>query len=617
MGSFPIDPNVIFSVNYTCFVVFLLFVDVMMMYRLVKTPGFGEEERWIFKLSAATSICTLFDALCIGIGKAGGPAGNFIFNAVYDVSTVYIAYFFFCFCVNRCGFALLTHKRHHVLVNLPALFLVAIIVSSACTGLIFSVDVDGNYIRGPLFELFVFMADGYLIAAMILLLLRLPYAKTAKEKALFKEFVLYMIPLVAGTVAQTFYVLIPSSSMGLTICLLLIFINNQQRLLERKVIEAQAASQAKSLFLSRISHDVRTPINGILGMLNIIQENPDNVQRVSSCALKAQGAAEQLLSLVRDVLSMSKIESGSVQLADEPFDLADMLQSMDTLYGIVANEQGIEFTAYGTEGFEHRYVQGSPAHVRSVLNNLVSNALKYTEPGGEVICRVEETPLSEACSSYTFTVEDTGIGMSEKFAKHVFEPFAQEKVDARSTYQGTGLGLAIVKQLVDMMGGEVSVKTEQGKGSTFTLVLPLRLASEAQVCREELMPRDISGLRALLVEDNELNLEIAQHVLEEAGVVVTVAHNGKEAVDRFCADAPGSYDVVLMDIMMPVMDGLEAARAIRVSGKDDALDVAIIAMSAKAFQEDIVQAHESGMNAYLVKPVSADKLKDTLAKVRG
>ncbi len=611
------DPSIIMSINYAFFVLFLLFIDVVMMYRLTKTPGFGEEERWIVKIMVAACTCALTDALCIGVGAQAGPIGNFVFNAVFDVSTCYIGYFFFCFCANRCGSSVLNGRRRHVVVNAPAILLVILIVTSAFTGWIFTTDATGAYQRGPLYVLYIVMADGYLVAAIVMLLVRLTLTNDAKQKAVFVECLLYVVPLVVGTLLQFFFNSVPSSNMGLTICLLLIFVNNQQRLLERKVIEAQAANQAKSLFLSRISHDVRTPINGILGMLNIIQGDPSNAEKVKSCAAKAQGAAEQLHSLVRDVLSMSKIESGLVQLADEPFDLADMLQSMDTLYRIVASENGIKFTSFGVGSLEHHYVQGSPAHVRSVLNNLVSNALKYTEPGGTVVCRVEEAPLAGGYSSFTFTVEDAGIGMSEEFAKHVFEPFAQEKVDARSTYQGTGLGLAIVKQLVDMMGGEVSVKTEQGVGSTFTLVLPLRMASEAQVCREELEPRDVAGMRALLVEDNELNLEIAQHVLEEAGVVVTVAHNGKEAVDRFVADAPGSYDVVLMDIMMPVMDGLEATRAIRVSGKEDALDVAVVAMSAKAFQEDIAEARESGMNAYLVKPVSAAKLMDTLAKVKG
>ena len=634
--------------NYAVYVLFLLTIDVLLVYKLSRTPGFGNEEVWIVKLVVATGVCALSDALCVGVGARAGFWGNYIFNFMFDLSSGCIAYFFFCFCARRFDSPVMADKRWRNLVHIPIFLLAIMLVASLWTGWIFHIESDGTYVRGPLFAIFVFvLANGYTLGAILTCFIGYLRKRTAARRRMLIEYFVYIVPLIAGTILQFFFTTLPSSNMGMTLSMLLIFMDNQKRLLQNKIQDAESANAAKSEFLSRMSHDIRTPINGIIGMIGIARDHVDEPGRVAICLEKVNGAADQLLTLVNDVLDMSKIESEGMDFTHERFDLLDMLHSIDGLSQSLAHDKGVTVRSINEDALVHRQLVGSPAHVRSVLVNIVSNAVKYTDAGGEVNCSLRELDGASAGSVLIeFTISDNGIGMSREFAARVFEPFTQERSDGRTTYQGSGLGLAIVKKTVDGMGGTIALDTELGKGSTFSVVLPFEIAEgevgaapaadagdaadaseaadaardaaaaavagEAAVAAEG----DVSGLRALLVEDNDLNLEIAQYVLDEAGVTVTVAKDGQQALDVFAASPAGSFDVVLMDVMMPVMDGLEATRRIRSLDRSDALAVPIIGMSANAFAEDVAKGKQAGMNDYVVKPISRKKLMEALAKCR-
>ncbi len=382
---------------------------------------------------------------------------------------------------------------------------------------------------------------------------------------------------------------------------------------------AQEASAAKTAFLSRMSHDIRTPLNGILGLLELNGQHPDDAEANSQNREKAKVAANHLLTLINDILEMSKIEDHAVELENLPFNLTDLCRDIFVLGQIRAKSRDVTLTTSGPDTFAYPDVYGSPLHVRRVFLNLVENCIKYNKPGGSVHYSAEQIDLVGDKVVYRFVISDTGIGMSPEFLKHLFEPFAQANNDARSNYQGTGMGMPIVKALLKSMGGTISVKSELGRGTTFTVDLPFainRTPEEAVEASGDAEECDICGMSILLVEDNELNTEIAQTLLEHDGALVTTAANGKEALELFQAKPAGAFDAILMDVMMPKMNGYEATRAIRLCDKPDADEVPIIAMTANAFIEDIARAKESGMNDHLSKPIEIEKLKETLAKYR-
>ncbi len=602
------------NTTYALVVLFLLLIDVILVHRLTRTPGFGAEERWIMKLFVATCVCALSDALCVGVGAAAGQVGNYLFNAAFDLSTAYIAYFFFLLCAQRLGSSILERPALRVAASLPIAALTALVLTSWVTGLIFTILPDGTYVRGPLFALFVFvLANGYTVGAVLLAALHYLKDPTQERRRDAIEFILYIIPLTLGTILQFFFTSTPSSSMGLTLTVLLVFMNNQHRLLSKKAREAQEANRAKSEFLSRMSHDVRTPINGIVGMIAIAKDNPNDKARVLACLDKIEVSAGSLLALVSDVLDLSKLETSGMVLSSEPFNVQKMCDDVLDLQKIIASEKGVEVYVDHAD-FPHPCVVGDAKHVRSIVINVLNNAIKYTNPGGRVTCSYHELEASDQHLIGEFVIADTGIGMSEEFVEHMFEPFVQERSDARSTYQGTGLGLAIVKQTVDLMGGTVDVRSQQGVGTTFAIRLPFDVAADGSCADLRPVDLDLAGRRFLVAEDNDLNLEIIQYVLEDAGAHVNVARNGQEAIDAFMRAQPGTFDAIIMDVMMPQVDGLEATRQIRVSPKADALSVPIVGMSANVFAEDIERARAAGMSEYVVKPVDLDKLAAALHK---
>ncbi len=378
---------------------------------------------------------------------------------------------------------------------------------------------------------------------------------------------------------------------------------------------AEEANRAKSVFLSHMSHDIRTPINGIMGMTDIALRNMGNQSRVTDCLGKISIASRHLLGLINDVLDISRIESGKVEIENDPFCLDDLL---DGCYSVVAGQAAEKKLVLYKDfsGVTCHYLLGDELHLRQILINILGNAIKFTPEEGKVEFLAEDRTISSGESELTVIIRDNGIGMSEEFQKKIFEPFSQAAGVARSKYNGTGLGMSIVKQLVDLMGGEINLQSAIGKGSTFIVRLRLPI-EEAPV---QINPSDgeadnLSGLHVLLAEDNELNMEIACYILEECGMQVTPAFNGQEALDQFVQQEAGSFDIILMDVMMPVMDGVEAARAIRSSGKSDAKEILIVAMTANAYAEDGKITMAAGMDRHLAKPIERDELIRTLSEL--
>lgn len=386
----------------------------------------------------------------------------------------------------------------------------------------------------------------------------------------------------------------------------------QAKLLE-KAREAEAANQAKTEFLRRMSHDIRTPINGIRGMIEIAEHFEHDMEKQKEYRKKVYEASGYLLELVNEVLDISKLESGEIVMEHKPFDLKEMLDELRVIVEKQAENREIAISF--ANDCVHDWFIGSPLHVKRMFMNLIGNALKYNKKQGTVAVSLREERLSDTEARVIFTCRDSGIGMSEAFQEHMYEPFAQEMIDARSSYTGTGLGLAIVKRMLTQMGGTIDCVSQPGKGSTFTVTLPLALDLSPKTKAEEKVKADITGLHLLVAEDNELNMEIAEFLLENAGAHVTKAMNGEEALHLFSASKEGTFDAVLMDVMMPVMDGIAATRAIRALPRADAKTVPIIAMTANAFAEDRERVLSAGMNEHLAKPLDTDLLIETIARL--
>lgn len=374
--------------------------------------------------------------------------------------------------------------------------------------------------------------------------------------------------------------------------------------------KVRRANSAKSEFLSHMSHDLRTPINGIMGMLTIMENSLDDPEKQKECREKIRISTQHLLSLVNDVLQVSKLESGSPAAVEESFDLHDILETCVSVLFSQAEEAGVRL-ALEDVSLRHSRLIGNPLHLKQILTNIIENAIQYNRQGGSVFIRVKETACKGNTAEYQFVVEDTGIGMGDDFKQHIFEPFAQEDRGARTHYSGVGLGMSIAKKLVDQMEGAIEIDSRLGRGSVFRVTLPIRINQNQDplpMDDEKNVGAGIAGMRVLLVEDNEINCEILEFMLEQAEATVVIAQNGKIAVDIFAASDAGSFDCVLMDLMMPVMSGFEAARVIRKMDRPDAGTVPIIAISANAFEEDIALAKDAGMNAHLAKPVDIHEL---------
>ena len=393
---------------------------------------------------------------------------------------------------------------------------------------------------------------------------------------------------------------------------------NEEELKQAKEA-AERANAAKTGFLSRMSHDIRTPLNGIIGMIEISDRHREDRALVDANRAKEKVAAKHLLELINDVLEFDKLDEENLQLTKEPFCLKELWQEIITIVEPRAADKGVLLKyEEQTEGTAVGCVLGSSLHVRQIFINILGNAIKYTDAGGYVLCQVTIKAIGENLISCQTVISDNGIGMSPAFLPHLFEPFSRENTDKKSVTQGTGLGMSIVKHLIDKMDGTVTVESKKGVGTIFTVTLLFEGLKE-QECKkieEEDQSADLSGMRVLLAEDNELNMEIAETFLTDAGVQITKAYNGKEEVERYLEQPAGTFDAILTDLMMPIMDGCEAARAIRSSGRADAESIPIIALTANAFWEDAERVKREGMNEHLPKPLDVGKMLSVLAKYR-
>ena len=373
----------------------------------------------------------------------------------------------------------------------------------------------------------------------------------------------------------------------------------------RAAKKAEAANEAKTEFLQRMSHDIRTPINGICGMIDVADHYAEDMKKQTECRAKIKEASHLLLELINEVLDMSKLESDEVILEEIPFNLNSISEEILGVIEQMATEQNIRIL-WEEKEVTHWNLIGSPVHVKRTLMNILSNAVKYNKENGYVYISCREIPSKQtAMTTLEFVCRDTGIGMTEAFQKRIFEPFAQEHAGSRTKFAGTGLGMPITKKLVEKMGGTISFESKEGTGTTFVIRIPFRIDTDRKdrTETEEKTETSIQGLHVLLTEDNELNMEIAEFVLQNEGAVVTKAWNGQKAVDIFRKNRPGEFDVILMDIMMPVMNGYEAAKMIRSLDREDAKVIPIIAMTANAFIEDRMRAKEAGMDEHIAKPV--------------
>lgn len=391
----------------------------------------------------------------------------------------------------------------------------------------------------------------------------------------------------------------------------------QKQLLMNAAEEADAANKAKSAFLLSMSHDIRTPMNAIIGFTNIALHQ-NMVSDIHDSLKKVQQSSNHLLSLLNDVLDFSRIESGKVTISPEPVDMNQLTDNVQAIMNGLLYNRDLQFEVH-RENLKNPYVLADVVRIREVLVNLLGNAVKFTKDGGAITLDISSYPGADEKHIITrYVVRDNGIGMSEEFQKKLFDPFSQEDdANARTQYKGTGLGMAITKKYVDMMGGSIAVESKKGVGATFTVEIPLELPEQViQSEQKQHLHRDLTGIHVLMAEDNDLNAELATIMLEDAGMIVTRASDGKEVVDLFKNNPRGTYDLILMDIMMPNMDGHQAAKAIRALGieRSDAVTIPIIALSANAFIDDIQESLDSGMNDHISKPINIEELIDTITK---
>ena len=389
----------------------------------------------------------------------------------------------------------------------------------------------------------------------------------------------------------------------------------QKQLLMTAAEEADAANKAKSAFLLSISHDIRTPMNAIIGFTNIALHQ-NTVSDIHDSLEKVQKSSNHLLSLLNDVLDFSRIESGKVIVSPEPVDITQLTDNVQAIMNGLLYNRDLKFEVH-RERPKNPYVLADVTRIREVLVNLLGNAVKFTKDGGKITLDISSYPgTDEKHIIIRYVVQDNGIGMSEEFQKELFKPFSQEdNANARTKYKGTGLGMAITKKYIDMMGGSIAVESKKGVGTTFTVEIPLEL-TEQVIQSKQPLHRDLTGVHVLMAEDNDLNAELATIMLEDAGMTVTRASDGKEVVNLFKNHPRDTYDLILMDIMMPNMDGHQAAKAIRALGieRSDAVTIPIVALSANAFIDDIQESLDSGMNDHISKPINMEEVTDTIAK---
>ncbi len=512
------------------------------------------------------------------------------------------------------------NKKARILLALPLVICAICGISPFFTDIVYSFSSTNHFIRGPLGWIFMVTVIGYVLLFVVYIF------KQHQNDERINASILFLIAffIITSTILSTIYDMEWMGRLsivyGIVFCLFALDTNKLKKTiyvlqenedlknalneLEKTKKDAEIANEAKTTFLLNMSHDIRTPLNGIIGMLDIADHFPDDLEKQTECRGKIRKASKILLELVNDVLDRSKLESGEVVLEHIPFNLNTIVKDVYLSVDKLAEDNNVEIIEKNFQ-VEHTKLIGSPLHLKRIIMNIVSNAIKYNKENGKVYITYEEIECDGNTIKLEFKCQDTGVGMSEEFQRHLFEPFAQENQSARSSYNGTGLGMSIVKSIVDKMNGTITVTSEKDKGSIFDVMIPIdiNLSTEANVSKENNSEDySIYGLNILLVEDNDLNMEIAEFLLEEYGANIIKAWNGKEAVDIYRRSKIGDIDVILMDVMMPIINGYEATKMIRSCNREDAKSIPIIAMTANAFVEDKIKAKEAGMSDYISKP---------------
>ena len=532
------------------------------------------------------------------------------------------------------------------ILKIPVWICVVCAISPFFTDKVYSFSDTNHFVRGPLGWVFLVTVIGYVLLFVYYII------KQHKENEKINTMILLLIAffIISSTIMSTVYDIEwlgrLSIVYGMVFCLFaldasklknMIYIlqeneelkntlnelkitREKEKVYQEKLLaakqDAEQANRAKTDFLLRMSHDIRTPLNGIVGMLDVAERCREDIRKRDECQEKVRESAQILLELINEVLDMNKLESGNIILEHVPFDMKAISRNVFTLVSRQAEARGIEIIEEDCSVPHYRLI-GSPVHYKRIMTNILSNAIKYNKENGKIYITCREIPNNENVVNIEFKCRDTGLGISPEFIEHIFEPFTQENEKNRSEYGGTGLGMSITKKLTDKMSGKITVESEKDKGTTFDVIIPFEIdKSEEKEKNEEMgeISDSIRGLKILLVEDNDLNMEIAKFLLEEEGVSVVEARNGKEAVEAFAKSGFFEIDVILMDIMMPVMNGYEATEIIREINRPDAVKVPIIAMTANAFTEDRIATKKAGMNEHLAKPLDIKLVIQTISR---
>lgn len=553
----------------------------------------------------------------------------FVLNSAFMIAETFVTYEWFVFFEHVQDSFLIKSKLVRLFGIVPLVLITVLSIASWWTHWLFYADDAGVYHRGTLFALQIVFPYTYVVVTLVS---AVAYSITRKEK---RSAVIMTIALIPALICSVLQVIAGGSYIlaGLTLSAIFVYmelcmedirkveklamLEKSKRELEEALDMANKANSAKTVFLNSMSHDIRTPMNAIIGFTDLLGENLGDEKKARDYIGKIKSSSDYLLSLINNVLEMARIESGRSDLDERDISVEKSLDAVYWIFEAQMKEKHIDFI--WDVNVKHNNIKCDVVKLKEILMNIINNAYKYSLPGDSVAVRIEEIPCDrDGYARIQTTVKDTGIGMSEEFLEHIFEDFTRAQTSTESGQFGTGLGMAIVKKIVDLMGGTIDVQSKQGVGTTFTVTLEHKIAEIAAENREVVKSTEdysFRGKRILLVEDNDLNAEIAQTILAGTGMTVDRACDGIQCVDVLKGSEPGYYDMVLMDIQMPNMDGYEATRIIRQLEDKRLSEIPIIAMTANAFAEDRKQAFDAGMNGHIAKPINAEDLKMTLAGI--
>lgn len=623
------------AINYLAGVAFMSIVLVILFVKITEDLKQEKMKHMYQVLLIVVGMYVLLDAgFAVGFlsGKSQAPGFQmviFLFFIVYVITP-------FVWLLFVRSYVKISHNRlFRILEKIPLLILLAMVFISMPTGYVWYISKSGDYVRGPGFQVFTAINLFYYLEVFgngVYILCKKVYKK---EPYLLHSLVLSTIPL-AAILINTYLIPLQMTYPFQPFCLVLgalfayLFMTDRQNSLQEAAyndnlkhaleMEKEASHQAieagkvKSIFLANMSHDIRTPINAILGFAQIIEQDPKDEVRVKNAVDKIKSSGTILLNLINDVLDFTKIENNKLQLDNKPANLEELLQGIEELFDPIMKQQELSFQVKST--LRYPDVTCDKGKLQRILVNIINNAVKFTPNNGKILLVVTEKSIEKETERYEFLVKDTGIGIEQELQMRIFDAFEQGEHASVNGGTGAGLGLAIVKQLVELMNGTIEIESEPGEGTEVKVTFEFSKIVQNDDCVQMKNPRsdiDLSGVHVLLVEDNVLNREIAQEMLEGKGAKITWAANGKEAVECFASKPERTFAIILMDIMMPVMDGLEATRQIRAMKRKDAADIPIIALTANAFSEDVQKSKEAGMNEHMSKPLQFDVLFEKIA----